>query len=120
MAETTRFRNYLPTQKHGWKIQKSIGTKQIEKKKKISFINFFIAGKILMRQHETAILIPGLKLHQLKDNGNKNSFSIPNCKIYIKIYPKAKRTYQQGWPWLCPQNRETIYKKKKHTVRAIL
>lgn len=66
-----------------------------------------------MRQQETAILIPGPKLHQLKDNGNKNSFNIPNCKIYIKIYPKAKRTYQQGWPWLCPQNRETIYKKKK-------
>lgn len=36
---------YLPTQKHGRKIQKSIETKQIEKQK-ISFINFFIAGKI--------------------------------------------------------------------------
>lgn len=70
-----------------------------------------------MRQHETEIFIPGTKLHQLKDNGNKNSFNIPNCKIYIKIYPKAKRTYQQDWTWLCPQNRETIYKKKKKNIQ---
>jgi len=64
MAVPTRF-SITYQHKHGWKIQKSTGTKQVEKKeKKISFINFFIAGKILMRQQETAILIPGPKLHQ--------------------------------------------------------